>query len=936
MVTSFARLRQYAVAWMKRESMTIDPNDRHWPPVFISFASCDRDPAERLAEALDASGIPSFFAPRDIHGGMNFAVEIVKAVAACDLVVVLLSPGSIASPHVRREVSLAIDERRELLPLAMPGTKYPIGFSREWTYWLSAVQVTDYISAEAVVGRVRRFILSNRTGADATGLAFREGTTPSRRSPSKRKVTGTNTSPSALLRPDRRIIALEGRDLELARLEQWCRRGGDFDARLLTGAAGQGKTRLAHELMRMLAEQGWSTRLVEQKASGTNEILGLKDRKTLLVIDYAETRGQQLTEMCEALLHHGVDEKVRMLLIARTASDWWKAVLTRTEEASELLGDATIQPLPAFIDDRDRTDRLYVAACQRFATELSIPAPLVVTAPLRAFGSVLEILEAALARVLGDATESGTGTNRLLAHERRYIAASAIADGIPDVEPVDFNRIAAALTLVGTDSEDAATAVIMECNRDLLPPIRRRIARLFRRLYPGASFYIDGIRPDALAEELIADVLTDDGRLPIDAVGTAGAHRSVEQKRRALTLLSRAAVRHPTVAHVLDALIRSGDEDTVVIAMMVATQVEQPDLVAESIANAVAERIDLDAASLLAIIPDETVAMAKLAAQLSRSVIAGLPDVDAMSSADIQLTMDCSNRFSDAGWTTEAAGAAQLAVDRLSDMVSTEDSRRQLGRALTNLSNRLWETGHTRESLHPARQAVDSLLLTKATVGELAAARNNLSFRLGELGRAGEAADEALEAERLCRTPGPTDDPNVTKTLGSSLNNLSCFLLSAGDTARAYDYATRCVDLRRSQAIQNRDRYLPFVARALANAAPAAEANGEPEQADRLIVEARSLHEITGVRAPIFRFEEAESATIQARILLARGGWEHAGVVAEEAGKLLRSIEADLGELADRLNGNLLAIKALIEARMAVGIGDPRAALPQLLEYRDL
>ncbi|WP_433598135.1 TIR domain-containing protein [Nocardia sp. CA-135953] len=915
--------------------MTTPAKSRRRPSVFISFSSAELAAAEALANALESSDVPTFFAPRDIHGGMNFAVEIVKAVAACDVVVVLLSPTSIKSPHVRREVSLAIDERRTLLPLAMPGTTYPTDFSTEWTYWLSAVQVMDYLGPDAAAGQIERMLPSVDTG----GIPIERGaTTHSPRRPPRpprRRVGGTG-SPSGLLRADRQDIAIEGREGELTRLEQWCLRDDDFDTRILTGAAGQGKTRLAHELMRLVGQQGWDTGLVPAGVSGTDEILRLKGNPTLIVVDYAETRGQQLANLFDALLEHGIHDKVRVLLIARTSSDWWKALLARSDALAGLLADVTVQPLAPITGDRDLVDRIYVSACQRFSAELGVSPPGAVVAPLRQFGSVLEILEGALARVLGAAPETGAGTDRLLAHERRYIAAAASADNIPDIDAVDLNRIAAGLTLFGADTEDEATAVIEDCNSDLTPLVRRRIARLFRRLYPGSSSYIEGIRPDALAEDLIADVMADDGRLPGTAIDRNGDKRSRTQSRRALTTLSRGATRHIGLAPVVDSLIQSGSEAFIRMAMDVATQLEQPEVVTKSIADAVAMRPELDAFTLLTNIPDETVALADLAAQLARRVIAGLPEPEVMDATDVQLEMDCSNRFSDAGWSFDAAGAAQLAVDRLLGSALDVNGQRQLGRALTNLSNRLWEIGRIGVSLEPARQSVEYMISAGSPVGELAAARSNLAFRMSELGHVDAAVAQALEAERLCRSSDFGSSSDIDKTLGSALNNLACVMLAGGDSDRALKYATACVDLRRSQALTNRDRYLPYVARALANAASAAEVSGDRARADRLIIEARSLHELTGPQAPIFRFEQAESATIHAIILLSRSDWNEACTIANDARDMLGSIDADLGGLTVRLSATQAWIQASAEAKQSPEIGGPQCKLPQLLEYRDL
>lgn len=905
--------------------------------VFVSFASPDTGTARQVSEHLEDAGIGTFFAPRDITGGMNFALEIVRAIASCDAVLVLLSPAAIASPHVRREVSLAIDERRALLPVALPGTTYPRGFSTEWTYWFSAVQVMDYDSPEQTLHRLRSILPRDHAAGPAKpppGQAKPVAAT-------RRKLVGRSSSPSALLRPDSLVPAALGRESELARLEQWCLRDQDFDIRTVVGAAGQGKTRLARELMRLFDSRDWRTVLLPPSADGVETILELTPRPTLFVIDYAETRSDQIFKMFVALLEHGVHDKVRFLLLARTASDWWNTLIARDVDVAELVADVTVQPLKLLTADRETVNRLFTTACEQFAKEIGVPTVPVVSAPYKTYTSVLDVLEDALVVVLGAGQDTVTNTDRLLAHERRYIAASARAAGITDLDAVDLNRIAAALTLYGAASEDEAARIVEECYRDLSPVVRRQVARLFRRLYPGPRTYIDGLRPDALAEDLLAEVLEADGRLPASASGLNALGRTSGQQRRALITLARGAMRHSALARELEHAVGAGDFQLLLSGIEVATQVEEPDRLIAAIETAVASRPTAELIELLNAVPDESVALAELAARLARRAMVELPLASQQTLQGVVTAMDCSNRFSDAGWSIDAADSAAVAVERLRRLHSGDQNSQVLGRALSNLSNRLWELGKLTESLDPAIEAVECLDQAGAPVSERAAAHSNLAFRLSEVGRHREAMARIMEADHLCVELG-VNDVSLVKTRGSVLNNLTCISLATGDIAEAKQYGIACVDLRRSQALQNRDRFLPYVARALANASPAAEVAGDRLLADRFLVEARSLHRLTGLRAPIFRFEEAESATLGSLILLGRSEFGASSSTADEASRVLSSLPMNLGELTSRLELTLLGIKTAAAARERVRLIDviqgahDSLQLPRLLEYRDL
>ena len=96
--------------------------------VFVSFSSADRPTAEALVAAIEGRRTSTFFAPRDILAGENFGQRIVQAIGSCDCVIVLLSAASIESPYVQREVRLAIDERRRLVPVALNGIQFPQDF----------------------------------------------------------------------------------------------------------------------------------------------------------------------------------------------------------------------------------------------------------------------------------------------------------------------------------------------------------------------------------------------------------------------------------------------------------------------------------------------------------------------------------------------------------------------------------------------------------------------------------------------------------------------------------------------------------------------------------------------------------------------------------------------------------------------------------------
>lgn len=95
--------------------------------IFISHASADDDFVKALRIALEESGLPVWVDSRKLRGGDKLAPEIRKAIAEARQVIVVLSPRTMNSPWVRREIQQAIEvERQEknngyrVIPLLLP------------------------------------------------------------------------------------------------------------------------------------------------------------------------------------------------------------------------------------------------------------------------------------------------------------------------------------------------------------------------------------------------------------------------------------------------------------------------------------------------------------------------------------------------------------------------------------------------------------------------------------------------------------------------------------------------------------------------------------------------------------------------------------------------------------------------------------------------
>lgn len=80
--------------------------------VFLSYASPDRQLAAELAKRLDKEGYEVWFADDRLFPGDNWSLAIGKALEESDAMVVLLSPESVRSEWVRREIEYALSSKK--------------------------------------------------------------------------------------------------------------------------------------------------------------------------------------------------------------------------------------------------------------------------------------------------------------------------------------------------------------------------------------------------------------------------------------------------------------------------------------------------------------------------------------------------------------------------------------------------------------------------------------------------------------------------------------------------------------------------------------------------------------------------------------------------------------------------------------------------------
>ena len=87
--------------------------------VFISYSTKDTTQAEWVRKILENNGITCWIAPRNIPGGSNYAREIPPAIRECQVFVLMLSRNSESSIWVSKELDLAVNCRKVIIPMML-------------------------------------------------------------------------------------------------------------------------------------------------------------------------------------------------------------------------------------------------------------------------------------------------------------------------------------------------------------------------------------------------------------------------------------------------------------------------------------------------------------------------------------------------------------------------------------------------------------------------------------------------------------------------------------------------------------------------------------------------------------------------------------------------------------------------------------------------
>ncbi len=107
---------------------------------FISYSRQDTKIVDNIVSRLKSDGFEVWLDRENIKGGDLWRKQIVKAIHTTDAFILMLSPNSVASENVRKEVDLAESAKRKLFPFLLAQVDLP----EEWLYQLAGIQWIEF------------------------------------------------------------------------------------------------------------------------------------------------------------------------------------------------------------------------------------------------------------------------------------------------------------------------------------------------------------------------------------------------------------------------------------------------------------------------------------------------------------------------------------------------------------------------------------------------------------------------------------------------------------------------------------------------------------------------------------------------------------------------------------------------------------------------
>jgi hypothetical protein len=188
------------------------------PTIFVSYAREDSDVALKLSRDLKAAGAQIWLDQLDIPPGERWDRAVEAALERSKCLLVVLSPRSVSSENVMDEVSYAIDEKKEIVPVIVEQCKLPLRMRR-----LQFIDFTTDYSAS-----LKKLLAIIAGGGDWEEKQAEQATTSAlQHAPKDTAARSDNLSPPTASDPDKvsvldklssivkKVVAYRGHTIEI-------------------------------------------------------------------------------------------------------------------------------------------------------------------------------------------------------------------------------------------------------------------------------------------------------------------------------------------------------------------------------------------------------------------------------------------------------------------------------------------------------------------------------------------------------------------------------------------------------------------------------------------------------------------------------------------------------------------------------------------------
>lgn len=651
-------------------------------------------------------------------------------------------------------------------------------------------------------------------------------------------------SPVGLLPAQAATVRFHGRDDIVAGFLDWCDGEEEFAVRLVTARAGEGKTRLAHELVERLGREGWCAGFLDQACADDQlRVLTELTEPLFLVVDYAEGRPGQVEALVRLMerggRHARVAPGVRLVLLARATGGWWDGLRASTQMLRHLPPNSVV-PLPELQPSgparlaafRDAVDDL----CAGLATVpgyqdavASVEPSRIVAPPLGRprYGRALTVQMAALAALLQHLSPDDAGRDEpdekiLIHHETRFWEDTAPVHSLQHLHRATRRQLVAVATLCPVS--DAEEALDLLAHLTLLSGetanTRTAVATWLNELYGSDGKYWDALVPDALGEYLAGWVGVESGSLLDDLA----RHVDHDQAESMLIVLCGAITPFPALVDNVVRYVLTRPRPMAFAAVAVAVRGDHPVLTGALDRLVASSTLDTTlAGGLLAATPRSTVTLARWAVRLAKRLVelhgsepGDRRDPVSLAHARRQLAF----RLAELGSHDEALGHAAEAVRLQRDAVEHGAEPDGLADALLTHAARLADLRRHDEAILVAGEAVwlsrelDQRGGAQADHVRLATALHHQAMWLYDLDRHVDAERVGGEAVRIRAHLADMSD-HFLADLASSTHNYAGYLHDIDMSDEAVGNARAAVTAYRRLAEESPDAYQVLLGRAL-------------------------------------------------------------------------------------------------------------------------